>query len=281
MNGLPRSDFIREGIELEFGFYFAVNGSTGGLFGQITGIYNYTVGVRQENPANANELIAVIRDINYTPNRIQRLTVNDLSALQLPFLIEIHKGGELNRIITTSKETRSSLKMKSNLLDLLVYNQDKASKQLNALVFRKKTQQTELEQTPLGNCLANVTGMPINSSYVILSNTERALCEGPVQFSKILDRRKLKVSDESWLELRVEIDKRFKELKRASMKTKLQFNAERASQKRNTGFGHVRIGIDISHRLEYLRAIKFKKTISTAQFRVSFIVILYLKIMPR
>jgi len=265
LNGVPRSDFCREGIELEFGYYFAVNGSTGKLVRQIKGIYNYTLAVRQGS--SLNELIAIIRDIHYSPNQIQRLTVNDLSAFQLPFLIETHRNGELKRIVTTSKETRSSLKLKYDLVELLVYNREKVSKQFRATILQHKTLQTELEQTLLGNCLANVTGSQTPTSYVFFSVVERFYCEGPIQFGKILGR-KLKFSDNSSMVKTLKIDKKFKELELASVETRFLFNAERASSKRS--FGHVKKELNVLYQLQYLRAVKYRNKISRAQFRVSF-----------
>lgn len=261
----PRGEFITDGIELEFGYYFSVNSSSGQLLGHLTGIYNYTVAVRRGRVST--EMVATIRNINYTPNRIARLTLSDIAALQLPFLIDLHnRGGALKRIITTSKETRPSLKLKSDLLRLLVIDTDALYRQLRETVFRRKLLQTELEQTPIGNCLADVTGEQTTSSYVIVTQAERSLCDGPIQFAKTLDRRKLKISDNSTLEYRVEMDKTFKEVKRASALTRMVMNAERASMKNN--FGHVRMGIDILYKLEYLRAVKFKKKMNMAQFRV-------------
>lgn len=267
LNGVPRSEFVSDGIELEFGYYFSVNSSSGQLLGHLTGIYNYTVAVRRGR--HNCELVASIRHINYTPNRIARLTLGDIAALQLPFLIDLHhSGGALKRIMTTSKETRPSLKLKSDLLSLLVVDTYTVMQQLRATIFRQKTLQTELEQTPIGNCLANVTGQVSATSYMVVTQTERSYCDGPIQFAKTLDRRKLKISDNSTLEHRIEVDKMFKEVRRASALTKMLMNAERASMKNN--FGHVRMGIDILYRLEYLRAVKFKKKMNMAQFRVSF-----------
>lgn len=268
LNGVPRTDFVNDGIELEFGYYFSVNSSSGQLLGHLTGIYNYTVAIRRGR--HDGEMVATIRNINYTPNRIARLTLSDIAALQLPFLIDLNRGGgTLKRIVTTSKETRPSLKLKSDLLGLLVVDTHVVRQQLRATIFRRKVLQTELEQTPIGNCLADIVGEQTATSYVIVTQAERSFCDGPIQFAKTLDRRKLKVSDNSTLEYRIELDKMFKEIRRASAVTRMIINAERASLKNN--FGHVRMGIDILYRLEYLRAVKFKRKMNMAQFRVSFI----------
>lgn len=272
---LPKSDFLTDGIELEFAYYFSVNSSSGQMLGHLTGIYNYTVAVRHGR--NSAEMVAIIRNINYTPNRIARLTLSDIAALQLPFLINLNRsGGGLKKIVTTSKETRPSLKLKSDLLRLLIVDTGILLQQMRDTIFRKKTLQTELEQTPLGNCLADVTGEVTSSSFIIITQAERSFCDGPIQFAKTLDRRKLKISDNSTLEYRIELDRIFKEVKVASALTKMIMNAERASMKNN--FGHVRMGIDILYKLEYLRAVKFKKKMNMAQFRVKNILICLVKL---
>lgn len=270
LNGVPTSDFFTEGIELEYGYYFSVNGSSGQLLGHLTGIYNYTVALRRGR--TDLEMVASIRNINYTPNRIVRLTLGDIAALQLPFLVDLHRpGGTFTQIITTSKETRPSLKLKSDLLNLLIVDTGVLMRQLRDTVFRRKVLQAELEQTPIGNCLADVSGRKSTLSYEIVTQTERSFCDGPIHFARTLDRRKLKISDNSTLEYRLEIDKIFKEIKRSSSLTKMVVNAERASTK--SSFGHVRMGIDILYRLEYLRAVKFKKKMNMAQFRVRFAIL--------